>query len=117
MQDRNAENEDSANNNRPNEENNIPKRYNRVTNEIRQRIIAYHNTGVKPTAIAALLNLPRTTIYSIIKLFVNNSLILLLLRGGDKRTKLSWNRKLLIRNCVDEKTSITLKSLIEKIIS
>lgn len=88
---------------------------NKITNMQRQAVIYNHERGMRAQDIANFLQLPRTTILTIIKMENNPNRHLVGRRGGDHRSKLNDQDKLAIQQWVDKDPCITLQDICTKI--
>ncbi|XP_049293761.1 uncharacterized protein LOC125769223 [Anopheles funestus] len=93
------------------------KRKLRTTSNIdRERVINAHQKGCSAADIAArMLNINRSTVYSIIKKFDKTFEVKAAKRGGDKEKKISPDIGQKIRDWIDENCTITLQQLADKV--
>lgn len=86
-----------------------------TSNDDREKIINAYIGGNNPKKISEILNLNRSTVYRIIKIYNTENRIIKKQRGGIRNKKLTEEQKNIVRNWVDENCSITLKKLCTKI--
>jgi len=90
-------------------------KYNETSNKDRERVIESYLRGDPIPLIMEFLNLKRTTINSIIKVYRETSRIHKLIRGGSKNCILNEEEKIWVKDLVDQNCSITLHSLKKKV--
>ncbi len=96
-----------------NPNNNRSRRF--LSDEIRRLIISHTENGCNVTTIARMMNLPRTTVSTVVSKFRNTGSIDRGNRGGDRRTKLSDEQKENVRTWVNEDATLTLEQLASKV--
>ncbi|KAF7702728.1 hypothetical protein CDIK_0427 [Cucumispora dikerogammari] len=83
--------------------------------EMTQTVVFKYNQDLSTSQISREVNIPRTTVNGIIKLFIDKCRILPKNRGGNRRPKLSEENKFYLKNQVDVNPVLTLKSVVEKL--
>ena len=81
----------------------------KVTNETKDLIIQKYHSGLGIKQICEFLQIPASTVGSIIKIFNENGSISNRKRGGDFSSKLNNDQKVELISWVDENASVTLK--------
>ncbi|WKX90598.1 hypothetical protein Q1695_009446 [Nippostrongylus brasiliensis] len=93
-------------------------KYKTICDVDRQRIIDAYLSGQSALMISRIVGTKRTTIDSIIKIFIKDGRVKTKKRGGEKRaTKLSEEQKHLIKTWIDDDCSITLRKMKQKYLS
>ncbi|XP_053661893.1 uncharacterized protein LOC128711051 [Anopheles marshallii] len=81
----------------------------------RVRIVTAYENGATPTSISQILNIPISTVYGIIKMYKKTWQVAAKKRGGNRPKALSPEAIESLRRWIAEDSTITLKSLTEKV--
>ena len=82
-----------------------------LDNNVRKSIIEAYKKGHTAMEIANFLGFKRTTVFAVIKKYTNGESVTRKLKGGARRTSLTPENKQLIKQKIDENSSITLRGL------
>lgn len=94
------------------------RRKNKTTSDTdRERIISAYTRGDSATEIAKILQVKRATIYEIIKKYQRTNVITAAKRGNNRLPKLSDTQKNSIKLWVNENCTLTLKSIVNKVMN
>jgi transposase len=86
----------------------------KIPPKMREIILNMHNIGNSVKKIAESLQLNRSSIYNVIKIFKEENRIDVKRRGGDRRSKISEVQKQKIVEWVNADPTVTLKKLVQK---
>ena len=92
------------------------RKNNTTSDADRKRICYSYEQGLSTNDISLFLNIKKTTVHEIIKLFIKTGNVIAKKRGSSANAKLNEQQKIQIKNWVEEDVTISLKNICQKIL-